>query len=267
MPSLRDVQRAMRESLVGPDERTAVRYVIADGLAPEQRLAVYRNTFDSTLANALRLSYPAIHKLVGAEFFEGSARSFAHERPPHVSCLDLYGADFADFLATFPPAASLPYLPGVARLEWAVNHAMHAPDVDLLDANLLAVVDPRLHERIRFVVDPSISLLRIEHPVDTIWRAVLASDDAALAAIDLAEGPVHLLVQRLVTGVGVIRVDEPAFRITAALIARQPLGAALASHDTATAAAVLADHLATGRFVAFYLPELSMESRSLEFTV
>jgi hypothetical protein len=258
-PSLRDLQRALRASLVGSDVGAAGRYVVADGLAPERRLSVYRNTFDSTLANALRLAYPAVHKLVGAEFFEGAARLFAHERPPRTACLDLYGADFADFLAGFAPAASLPYLPDVARLEWAVNRALHAPDTQPIDANRLATVDPGLHERLRFVVDPSVSLLVVEYPANAIWRAVLDGDDAALTAIDLSDGPVRLLVQRLATGVELVRIDGLAYRITAALVASRPLGEALSSCDAATATAVLADHLAAGRFVGFEIDPKSME--------
>jgi hypothetical protein len=256
-PSLRDLQCALCASLVGSDVGAAGRYVVADGLAPERRLSVYRNTFDSTLANALRITYPAVHKLVGAEFFEGAARLFAHEHPPRTSCLDLYGADFADFLAAFAPAASLPYLPDVARLEWTVNRALHAPDTQPLDASRLATVDPGLHERLRFAVDPSVSLLVVGYSADAIWRAVLDGDDAALAAIDLADGPVRLLVQRLTAGVEVVRIDELAYRITAALFAGQALGMALAS-DPATAAAVLAEHLAAGRFVAFEIAPDSM---------
>lgn len=263
-PSLRDVQRAIRASLVGLDEGAAARFVVADGLTPERRLAVYRHTFESTLANALRLAYPAVHKLVGADFFEGAATVFAREHPPRASCLDLYGDDFADFLAAFSPAASLPYLPDVARLEWAVNRALHAPDAEALDPNRLAAIDPGLHERIRFVVEPSVSVLRTEYPADAIWRAVLAQDDAALAAVDLADGSVQLLVQRLASGVEVVRIDASALRVTTALIEGQTLGDALAVADASAAASVLADHLAAGRFVGFEIIQASAAVPSTE---
>ena len=82
MPSLHEVQHAIRQSLVERDSHAAAAYILGDGLAPEQRLSVYRNTFVSSLTNALRLSYPAVHRLVGAEFFEGAAQIFVHERPP-----------------------------------------------------------------------------------------------------------------------------------------------------------------------------------------
>jgi hypothetical protein len=254
-PSLRDVQHAVRCSLIGLDDEAAAPYVLADGIAPAARLAIYRNTYDGNLINALRLSFPAVHKLVGAEFFEGAARIFAREHPPRVSWLDGYGADFAAFLAEFRPAASLPYLADVAQLEWAVNRALRSPDTEPLDANRLAAVDPALHERICFVADPSITLLRTDHPADAIWRAVLAGDDAALGAIDLVEGPVRLLVQRRVAGIEVMRLDEPTFRITDAFMAGAPLGEALTSADASVATNVLAANLAAGRITAFRLSE------------
>src|SRR2546425_12390395 len=137
MPSLRELQHAVRMSLVEREDSVAASYIVDDGLAPERRLSVYRNTFASNLASALRLSYPAVHRLVGDEFFEGAARIFVHERPPASAYLDEYGAEFAEFLARFPPAASLAYLADVARLEWAANRALHAPDEEPLDVTRL----------------------------------------------------------------------------------------------------------------------------------
>ena len=227
MPSLHEVQHAIRQSLVERDNNAAAGYIVGDGLAPEQRLSVYRNTFVSSLTNALRLSYPAVHRLVGAEFFEGAAQVFVRERPPSSAYLDEYGSEFPEFLANFSPAASLVYLCGVARLEWAVNRALHAPDVATLDVTRLAEVEQVDHDHVRFVPHPSTSLLRSSYPVDTIWRAVLAQEDAALGAIDLADPPVWLLVQRLAIGVDVKRLSEPAWRFTEALCRGRSLHAAV----------------------------------------
>jgi len=55
--------------------------VLADGLPPEARLGIYRNNFTGTLTAALKLCYPAVHRLVGAEFFEGAARIFIRWSP------------------------------------------------------------------------------------------------------------------------------------------------------------------------------------------
>jgi hypothetical protein len=253
VPSLREVQRAFRSSLVEREDGAAAAFVIGDGLEPARRLSIYRNTFVSNLTNALRLSYPAVHRLVGAEFFEGAAQIFVHKRPPVGAYLDEYGGEFAEFLARFPPAALLPYLPDVARLEWAVNRALHAPDVKPLEVAQLAHVDPAHHDRVRFVAHPAVSVLRVDYPVDAIWRAVLEQDDAALSAIDLAAGPVWLLVERTTGRVEVTRLDEHAWRFAAELFAGQLLGAALDTADGVDAPALLAEHIAAGRFIAFNL--------------
>jgi hypothetical protein len=266
MPSLREVQGAMRASLVERDDSAAAAWILGDGLAPGQRLSVYRNTFASNLANALRLSFPAVQRLVGTEFFEGAAQIFAHERPPLSAYLDEYGSEFPDFLARFSPAGSLVYLPDVARLEWAVTRALHAPDVEPLDPARLAETPPRDHDRVCFVPHPSVSLVRSYYPVDAIWRAVLAQDDAALAAIDIASGPVWLLVERSPTGVEVIRIDESSSRFAAALLAGQPLGAALDAATGVDAPVLLAQHIAAGRFIGFDLADHPRQEASRDAT-
>jgi Putative DNA-binding domain len=250
-PMLLELQRALRASLIERDDRDASAYVVPDGLTPGQRLAVYRNTFVGALTNTLRLAFPAVHRLVGTEFFEGAARTFIEERPPRSACLNDYGTDFPEFLADFPPAAFLAYLAEVARLEWAVNRALHAPDAERLDPARLAELNDDERARVRFLLHPSLDLLRAKYPVDTIWRAVLERDDAALAALDLASGRVWLLIERQPTGVGITRMSESAWRFTADLCAGRALYEALAEVGDAEAPALLANHLATGRFIEF----------------
>ncbi len=262
MPSLHEVQDAIRMSLVEREDGAATAHIVHDELAPERRLSVYRNAFVGNLTNALRLSYPAVHRLVGAEFFEGAARVFVHERPPRGAYLDAYGAELPEFLARFPPAASLAYLADVARLEWAVNRALHAPDEEPLDVTRLAHLAPADHDRVRFVVHPSVSLIKADYPVDTIWRAVLEQDDTALAAIELADGPVWLIVQRLASGVDVTRSDEQAWHFATELCAGNPLGPALEVARGLDAAALLADHIAAGQFIGFQLADAAAGVRA-----
>ena len=251
MPSLREVQHAMQRALLQDANGHAAAHIVGAGLSPGQRLNVYRNTMLGALANALRLAFPAVHRLVGADFFEAAAQVFAREQPPRCADLNAYGAEFPDFLQRFEPAATLVYLADVARLDWAVNRALHAADAQALDASALAAIAPSDHDRVCFVAHPSISMLRSNLPVDAIWRAVLLQDEVAMAAIDLNNGPVYLMVQRLADEVEVERLDEAAWRFAAALLAGQPLGAALGVALGVDASTLLADHLLAGRCIAF----------------
>jgi hypothetical protein len=251
MPTLLEAQRAMRASLVDGDDRAAAAMLADDSGA--DRLDIYRNTFVTGVTKALRLTYPAVHRLVGADFFEGAAALFIAQQPPCAAYLDEYGAEFPDFLASFQPAAALIYLADVARLEWAVSRAIHAADVEPLDLARLAALSPKDQACVRFVPHPSVSLMCTDYPADTIWRGVLNSDDASLAAVDLDAAPVRLLVERCVTGIEVSRLDEPDWHFAAALCMGRPIPAALAVTGSVAAAPLLSEHLAAGRFVDFHL--------------
>jgi uncharacterized protein len=272
MPTLLELQRAMRAAMVDRDDGAAVAMLAED--VPADRLDIYRNTFISGATRALRLSFPAVHRLVGDEFFEGAAFAFIAQHPPRAACLDDYGAAFPQFLQDFPPAAPLDYLSDVARLEWAVSRALHAPDPASLDLARLQALRPEDQARVCFVPHPALALLCAGYPADAIWRGVLDGDDAVLAAIDLTSGPVSLLVERRAAGIEVSRVDPAAWRFAASLCEGRPLadvfagcpqpdanqGEASASLQQSAGgtpalrpAVMLAEHLAAGRFVDFHL--------------
>ncbi|WP_237657877.1 DNA-binding domain-containing protein [Burkholderia glumae] len=88
MPSLRELQDAFRRSIVERDDLDAAAWIRDDGIEPDRRLSVYRNTFASTLIRAMRLSCPAVDRLVGGEFFDASVRAYITTCPPHSSYLD-----------------------------------------------------------------------------------------------------------------------------------------------------------------------------------
>ncbi len=259
MPALLEVQQAMSRCLLGGEMPTLVPGLDAAAL---ERLSIYRNTCRSTLLNALRLSFPAVQRLVGEEFFEGAVQCFIDEGPggiPDSAWLYEYGGEFAAFLASFPPAAGLPYLSDVARLEWAVNRALHAPDAERLDVvHLASLIGGRADARL--IPHASICLLSLQYPADRIWRAVLEEDDAALAAVNLSASPVRLLIERDDTGVQVQRLHEAAWTLAKRLCAGLPLCEALDSIPSGagsrdTTAALLAEQLSARRFIGARLPD------------
>jgi putative DNA-binding protein len=250
MPTLHEVQTAMRHGLLdGSDPALAA--VLGGALAFADRFGIYRNTARSTLTKALRLNFPAVERLVGEEFFAAAADAFITREPPRTASLDLYGQGFPEFLRSFEPAATLAYLPDVARLERAVARALHAGDVAPLELARLACIDAAGQARLRFTPHPSISLLSSPYPVDAIWRAVLARDDAAMAAVDLDAGVVRVLIARGEGGVEITRLSQSRWTLAEALLGGGPLSAALEAVGDSDAPAWLAAHLADGHFAGF----------------
>jgi len=137
-----------------------------------------------------------VHRLLAPSSSKALARIFIEAHRQKSACLDDYGEKFADFLSDFEPAASLAYLPEVIRLEWAVNRVLHAPTRSRAIPVALRAREAE-ESTSELVPHPSVSLLRVDHSADLIWRAALEEDDDALSAIDPGAGPARLLVQRL----------------------------------------------------------------------
>lgn len=247
-PTLLELQRAVQTDLLGLSDGNASKYVLPDGLDPQARLGIYRNTATGSLLTALRLSYPAVEALVGPEFFEGAARQFITCKPPASAQLESYGAEFPEFLAQMPQAASLVYLPDTARLEWAVNEALHAPDTNPLDLSRLEQLDEAELHLVRFLPNPAVRLLRSSYPVDAIWSTVLTRDDRSLASISLTAGPVFLYVSRSASGVDIKRIGEWQWSFTTALLEGHSLSDALVEVPGDEAPVWLASLLASACF-------------------
>jgi Putative DNA-binding domain len=251
MPTLREVQRAVARGMFSADGGEALGHIAEDAIGAAERFAVHRNNAAVTLIGALRLTYPVVDKLVGAEFFTGAAHAFIARHPPRTACLNDYGAQFAEFLAGFPAAAGLAYLPDVARLEWAVNASLNAPDTPALAPAALAELDVSAHVWLRLVPHPAVTLLTLRYPADAIWRAVRDGDDAALAAIELDVAPMSLLVERRGDAIAMCRLAPDEAELTALLFSGGTLPQLAELEDGPAVVMLLAEHLAYGRFAGF----------------
>jgi hypothetical protein len=199
--ALRDLQAAFAAHLLGADRADLAAYVLGDAIPAAARLRVYRHHVFESLGSALAATFPTVQALVGADFFRRLARAFVGQSPPDQPVLAEYGAGFPAFIAGHDAARDLPYLADVARLDWALNVAFHAPvDGRLAAADLAAVPADRLPS-LRLALAPGTALISSPYPLDRIWAA--AQPDAPAGTVDLDGDGAHLLVLR--------RPDDAAF--------------------------------------------------------
>src|SRR3546814_9077986 len=99
-------------------------------------------------------------------------RVFPAPTPPSSPVLLHYGAEFPDFIASFPPAESLPYLADVARIERAATEAYHECEALPLILSALADVPPDRAPMLRFRLHPSLRLVRSPYPARSEERRV-----------------------------------------------------------------------------------------------
>jgi hypothetical protein len=188
MTALRDFQDGFAAALLA--EETPV-----VALDAHPALTVYRNNVRSSLVRALADLYPVAAALVGDDCFTELASRFIAHYPPRGPVLIGWGGELADIIAAEPIFAGLPYLPDIARLEFALHQAYHAPDATPLVLCAFRSLPPAALSTLHIGLHPSVVLLASDHPVDAIWRAHHAPDvDAALAAI--APRTARLLIAR-----------------------------------------------------------------------
>jgi hypothetical protein len=154
-------------------------------LADQPGFAVYRNTVVKGCIDALQANFPAVSRLVGEDWFRAAAALHVRARPPADARLLLYGADFPGFLADFAPAADLPYLSGVARLDrfWTESHV--AADALVLEPSALAGLPPELLGGLVLQPHPAARWAWFDgQPICTLWQRNRPSALEGMAGVD-----------------------------------------------------------------------------------
>ncbi|MGH8623581.1 MAG: HvfC/BufC family peptide modification chaperone, partial [Burkholderiales bacterium] len=222
----------------------------AAALTAQPAFAVYRNTVMKGCIDALQANYPAVARLVGEEWFRAAAAIYVREAPPADPTLLRYGANFADFLARFEPAADLPYLPGVARLDrlWTEAHA--AANEDAVDPAAVAHLAPEALAGTVLHPHPAARWAWFaDAPIYTIWSRNRA--DGAPAA-DLDWRPEGALIVRPHDAVEWIALDAAGCAFLDACAAGGTLAvaarAALEVQGTADLARLMSNLLEAGAF-------------------
>lgn len=157
--ALLDPKSPVPSGLVGPDGQSSIR-----------RFNVYRNNVVAGLVRVLRDFFPATARLVGEEFFLLMARTFITGELPASPLLFEYGGNFPNFIRRFEPAGALPYLPDIARIEWAWIEAYHAPEARPINPAVIAELSPDVLSKLRMSLHPSLRMVRSRYPALSIWK-------------------------------------------------------------------------------------------------
>ena len=217
-----NTQTAFAHALLNPELACPSGLTTWNGSDPEIRFAVYRNNVMVSLIDALADTYLVVQTLVGEEFFRAMARVFAQTNPPQSKVMAYYGRDFADFIASFPPAASVPYLADVARLEMARVMAYHAADVAVVQTEALqtALTDREQLSSLRLALHPSVNVIDSTFAILSIWAA--HQDEASMPSVDPDIGQ-FVLVYRTGLDVNALEFATGTGAFVSALLAGKTL--------------------------------------------
>ena len=204
MSNLAQIQDAFAEALRGASRIPPDEVRNPSGRSAQRRFGVYRNNVAAGLIAALGMRFPVVMKLVGEEFFREMARQYVALEPPHSPIMLLYGDTFPGFIEGFAPAAPVPYLAAIARLEMARGMAYHAADAVPLGAEAFAALPANDLAGMTAVLHPSMSVVESGYPIHSIW--MVNQPDAAVVPIS-PWAPETALVARPYTSVEVRKLQ------------------------------------------------------------
>lgn len=192
MPQLHELQLAFAAAVV---EGTSLAAVTSMEAGPSWRsVALYRRLMRNNYMQALTITYPVLHRLVGDRYFKVFARGYMKRYPSTSGDLFAYGQHFPLFLLQLKSPRLLIEL---ARLEWACHEVDQATDTSPPSQawwEAMASADPA---SVTFRLNPTVRLLQCSLPVHRVWHAL----QPGIAENEIGEllqvpGGTHLLVIR-----------------------------------------------------------------------
>ena len=194
-------------------------------ISAQTGLGIYRHAYRSRLLECLADDFPALRALLGTTGFDLLAGDVITACPPRESTLNRYGRQFVAHLRAHPgstPAGRIAL--DLARLEWALVEAIHAPLAPMMAADALARLPPQAWADLRLGAVPSLRIITSRWPIDRLYRQHLCGEQPTIPAAD-AE---CVVVLRQPDGLHRLALVPERGRLIAALARGLSLGQALA---------------------------------------
>lgn len=189
MSTLAIQQQALLDALLAWPAADAMQKIAIHAVDTRTRgLKAYQANGHALAERALRAAYPVVAQLLGEASFADLARALWHAQPPVRGDIACWGDTLAAWMQTQAQLQDEPYLPDVARAEWALHQCAGAPDqsADLATLALLTSHDPA---QLHLVLAPGCAVVRSAWPIASILGAHLeASPSLEEAGAQLRAG-------------------------------------------------------------------------------
>ncbi len=192
---LEDIQTCFQDHIIRHDHQMDDAFKALykqDDITLDQRFSIYRDNIIGGLSAILMEIFPTINALTGKDFTNTLLRAYIRHNLPQSGCLDEYGGGLPDFIDTYNPAASVPYLSDIARFDWALSACEHSLDDAPLTPQDMATFQTNIPEYLP--LRTSCFLFSSPYPLPDIKSFAANPDDLPPPKLD--DNPAHLLIYR-----------------------------------------------------------------------
>jgi hypothetical protein len=216
-----------------------------DRLTSFERLELYNQMYWSRISGAIRDDCPGLLAALGERVFDRLADAYLERCPSRSFTLRDLCSRLEAFILANPrlTAPRTELASEIARFEWAQTVAFDGGSRPVMDADHLARTPP---SRLRLGLQPYVTLLALQYPIDTYVIAVKRRDALRSEASNTPDSkavvrrkvrraalprrsPVHVAVHRYDNRLFYKRLNPAAFRILEALRSGRTLSRAIAA--------------------------------------
>ncbi|MFN7991982.1 MAG: putative DNA-binding domain-containing protein [Bryobacteraceae bacterium] len=211
-----------------------------DRLTSLERLEIYSRSYWFRLLDSFTEDFPGLEAIVGRERFAKLATQYLRQCPSRSFTLRDLGAQLVEWLTENPAylGEQKELALDMARLEWAHIVAFDGAQAPLLDPEHLLEPSPEM----RIGLQPYLSLLEVQYPVDELRVAIRATDDGRHSASNSSgrrkshavrkvgrsrKQALTIAVHRVDASVYYRRLEPEEYRLLRALQRGQPIGRAI----------------------------------------
>jgi len=195
-------------------------------MTAKERLAIYRDMFQTRVIDSLIDDYPLTHQILEEEVFSSLCLSYIQRNPSRTYTLEKIGDNFAGFVAEQHSLLnSFPFVADLAQLEFALVKAFHADEPEVLTSNDMdpTAVDSWLMAKLSPV--PSASLLCFAYDVNGLYSEYLL--DSFKPVQDLPVQQSYVLIWKYLDANWRLSLDSLSHQFLAKLFAGQTMAAAV----------------------------------------
>jgi hypothetical protein len=146
------------------------------GFPQRERLDVYAEGYYSRIYSSLCDDYQAVQRWMGDDEFRSLVSDYLLEHPSRSSDLLEAGAKLPEYLASWLEPGAEPFLPDLARLEWARTYAYYAANPKPWDREALSKRTPDELALLRLETAPATALVESRWHIDEVRAELRASD-------------------------------------------------------------------------------------------
>jgi hypothetical protein len=171
MSNLLAQQQALVRVLLDPFSEDAIENIAKRIMDTGGRgLKAYQSNGHALARRALSAAYPVVCQILGQDSMDAIACALWHAQPPVRGDLAQWGEALGAFMAASSQLRDTPYLPDIARLEWALHQAGMAVDRDADAQSFLRLAshDPK---HLTMQLAPGAGVVSSAWPIAAIWAA------------------------------------------------------------------------------------------------